>query len=242
MRRDRLIGLLALGLMTSTSVAYAAETKAAPAKGPASFEEAASSAHAVKNVAGLFDPLFDECKDGDELAQRQCRIVRDWQLSMNRNERYLSVGDWGSLVWSPYSPAEKQVSLEVQGCLQCEKPVQIAGKPRYVTSRPPKSVKGGKAVGVELGYHDVPVAADEAKQWEAEVARRLRVQYVYRIGPVWKTAQAEGATFVPIAYRVFDPCTGKVVASSPPSSSDAPVITDGVVCPAAVDKKRSRSR
>ena len=38
----------------------------------------------------------------------------------------------------------------------------------------------------------LPVAADEAVNWEKQVARRLRVQYVYKVGTPWKVAGAEG--------------------------------------------------
>lgn len=224
-------------LLVSVYVAGSAVAEEKIAK-PTSFEQALESARPIKNVAGLFDPLFESCNDSDELMARQCRIVRDWQLTVSRNERFVSVGDWASLNWAPYSPAEKQISLEVQGCLACEKPLPIGGKPRYLTSRQPKAInKAGKATGVELGFHGVPVAADEAAEWEKSVARRLRVQYVYKLGAPWKVGTAEGATFQSIAYRVFDPCTGEVFAAEPPSSTPAPIMPDRATCPASTDGK-----
>ena len=226
-----LLGAALAGLLAPASAA--AEEKAAK---PTSFEQALEQARPVKDLAGLFDPIFDECKEQDELLARQCRIVRDWQLTVLRNEKVVSVGDWSALAWSPYSPSEKQVSLEVQGCLSCDKAVLLYGKPRYLTSRVPKAIKNGRATGIELGFHGVPVAAAEAAEWEKIVARRLRVQYVYKVGQPWKVGAAEGATFHSIAYRVFDPCTGEVVAADPPSSTQAPVMTDRATCPASTDK------
>lgn len=231
--------LTGFALVAAGGGAARAEEKAANILKPSSFEQALQDAKPVKDVAGLFDPVFDECKDTDELLARQCRIVRDWQLSVLRGEKFVSVGDWASLAWTPYSPAEKQISLEVQGCLACEKPVSVQGRPRYLTSRTPKAInKSGKATGVELGFQGVPVAAEDAKDWEQNVARRLRVQYVYKVGQPWKLATGgEGASFASIAYRVFDPCTGEVYAADPPSSTTAPIMPDRATCPASTDGK-----
>ena len=55
--------------------------KADKAARATSFEQAVDQARPVKNIAGLFDPLFEECKEGDELVARQCRDRKSTRLN-----------------------------------------------------------------------------------------------------------------------------------------------------------------
>jgi hypothetical protein len=97
-------------------------------------------------------------------------------------------------------------------------------------------------VGLDLGFHEVAVPdVKAAAEWQKKMAPRLRVQFVFRLGPVWKSGTFEGVTFVPVAHRVFDRCTGKVVASEPPSAKDAQAMRDDS-CPEELTAEQSKAR
>jgi hypothetical protein len=56
------------------------------------------------------------------------------------------------------------------------------------------------------------------------VAPRLRTQVVFTLGSTeWTQKGARGLKFVPLGWRLFDRCTGVVLASEPPSARPAPI-------------------
>ena len=204
-------------------------------KAPASFEQARRRRGRASSRGGdltdRFDPLFAECKRDDDLEARQCAAVRDATLERLRGATFVALGDESSLSWTPWTASEKQIGLELHGCLACGRPLMLgdaAGgpKPRFVTTRVPKAIKAGKAVGLDVGFYGVPLPDQPtAARWVKQVMPRLVTQFVFRVGPVWKSGSGdktfEGVTFVPVAQRVFDRCSGKVYASEPPSAKAA---------------------
>lgn len=210
---------------------------------PQSFEaalESATFAGGPAELARLVDPLFADCKRDDDVAQRSCTNVRDFLVQKLRAEVYWAVGDEAALVWAPYDPSEKKVQLEVHGCLACVRPLDVDGKPRFVTTRVPKAIKQGRAVGLDVGFHEVAQPDEKAAAaFQEKMKGRLRVQFVFRVGPVWRSGGFEGVTFVPIAHRVFDRCTGKVLASEPPSAADAQPMRDDT-CPEELSEEAQR--
>jgi hypothetical protein len=213
----------------------ASPARAEGEKRPESFDVAAQNAQPVYEagaLAALLQPLVVDCGKGeDDLAQRQCAALRDWALAELRAGTYLGVGDDLAVAIGPYDPSEKKIELEVRGCLSCARPLRLdtgaGGEPaqRFVTTRIPKAIqaRSAKVVGIDVGFHDVPVADERAAEaWRKKMASRLRVQFVFRVGAPWKSGSGdkvyEGVAFVPIAHRVVDKCTGKVIASDPPSA------------------------
>jgi hypothetical protein len=214
----------------------------APAVTYDSFEAALGEATPVADLTRLFDPLFADCTRDDELQARQCTSIRDWLVERMKGEIFSAVGDDSALTWAPFDPSEKKLELDVQGCLACGKPLSIDGKQRFATTRVPKAIKAGHAVGLDLGFHDVTMKDEkEAAAWQKKMEPRLRVQFVFRVGPVWKSGTFEGVTFVPVAHRVFDKCNGKVVASEPPSAKDALPIPDES-CPEELTPEQEKAR
>lgn len=216
--------------------AIATGVRAEGEKRPESFDVAAQNAQPVHEpgaLAALLSPLVSECTKGegdDDLAARQCSALRDWALAELRAGTYLGVGDDLAVSVGPFDPAEKKIDLEVRGCLACARPLRLetgAGEAaqRFVTTRVPKAIQArtSKVVGLDVGFHDVPLADERAAEaWRKKMTSRLRVQFVFRVGGGWKSGTGdkvyEGISFVPIAHRVVDKCTGKVIASDPPSS------------------------
>ena len=215
---------------------------APPAPAYENFEAALGEATPVPDLTRFFDPLFADCTRDDELQARQCSSIREWLVDKMKGETFSAVGDESALAWAPYDPSEKKLELDVQGCLACGRPLSIDGKPRFATTRVPKAIKAGHAVGLDLGFHDVTMKDEkEAAAWQKKMEPRLRVQFVFRVGPVWKSGTFEGVTFVPVAHRVFDKCNGKVVASDPPSAKDAQPIPDDS-CPEELTPEQEKAR
>jgi hypothetical protein len=217
-----------------------AEGKPEPAqqKGPSTFEQALEVAEPAGNLTDRFDPLFAECKRDDDLEARQCATVRDATLAKLQTGIYVALGDESSLTWTPWTAQEKQLGLELHGCLACGKPLQLGepAKPRFVTTRVPKAIKAGKAVGLDVGFYNVSLPDQgAAARFAKQTMPHLATQFVFRIGPVWKSGGGDnawqGVTFVPLGQRVFDRCTGKVYASEPPSTKPAEAVGGGD-CPA----------
>jgi hypothetical protein len=211
------------------------------------FDALARDATVVKDSAALAEvvsPFFSDCasyKD-DDLAMRQCVSVRDFTTAQSRAEIFSAVGDEASLSYAPFDPSEKKLGLEVSGCLACARPLKIDDKLRFVTTRVPKAIKAGHAVGLDVAFHDVPMDSDKnAAAWLKKMSPRLRVQFLFKVGPAWKSGAFEGLTFVPVGHRVFDRCNGEVIASEPPSEGRATPIRDAA-CPEELTEIERRRR
>jgi hypothetical protein len=218
----------------------------ARAEKPATFEQAMESAQPAGELSQLLEPLFAECKSDDDLEARQCASVRDWHVEQLKASTFWSLGDESALSWEPYDPVEKKQELTVQGCLACGKPITIEGKPRFVTTRVPKAIKAGHAVGLDVGFPSLEQPDSKtAEAFKKSMEPRLRVQFAWKLGPLWKSGGFDGVTFVPVGYRVFDKCSGKIVASDPPSS--APTVNDAQAmrdasCPEELSDAEKRRR
>jgi hypothetical protein len=192
---------------------------------PKTFEAALENAEPAGDLASRFDPLFADCKRDDDLDARQCSAVRDVMLDRLKGGTFVALGDEASLSWTPWTAGEKQLGLELHGCLACGKPLKLgdSASPRFVTTRVPKAIKAGKAVGLDVGFYEVALPDQAtAARFVKQTVPKLVTQFVFKVGPIWKSGDKfEGVTFVPVAQRVFDRCSGKVYASDPPSQRSA---------------------
>ena len=226
-----------VAMWVSPTAARAAEPKAA------TFEEAMANAQPVADLKDLFGPLFADCKRDDELEARQCAAVRDWLVASHREQTWVALGDEAALSFNPYDASEKKLEMEISGCIACGKPLRFDGddKMHFVTTRVPKAIKAGRAVGLEVGFDDVSLADEKtAEAWEKKMAPRLRVQFVFKLGAAWKSGAFDGFTFVPVAHRIIDKCNGKVIASDPPSTADAQPMPDAT-CPVELTPAQKRA-
>jgi hypothetical protein len=195
-------------------------------------------------LAELAASYFTECPTNEgDLSLRQCQSVRTWQLEQNRSEVFITVGDDAALAVTPYDSADKKLGLEVHGCIACGHPIKLGdGKPRFFTTRAPKAIKGGRAIGLDLAFHDVPFKSEkEASDWQKKMLPRLRVEFAFKIGPVWKSGPFEGLTFIPVGHRIFDRCNGTVLAADPPSTSKGPLLRDSG-CPEELSEAERKAR
>ena len=213
----------------ATGKSAAGRTPATPPKPAASFEELFEEAEPVRDLATLIDPLFDNCDPADPLGYRQCQGARSFLESEARSKTYVAIGDPAALEVSPFDAVTKQIDLDIHGCLACLHPIKLtdakgAEVPRFVTTKPPRAIKGGRALGVEVGSQQLtmstPAAEAKWRKQEKRTVPRLRVQFVFKLGPVWSSGNFSGVAFTPLAHRVFDACSGEVL-------STAPVVADG---------------
>jgi hypothetical protein len=113
-------------------------------------------------------------------------------------------------------------------------PPTVAGEVRYVSTRPPQRVVAGKAIGIPLDNHQLPMESKVgADRFLERVVPRLRVQHVFRVGaPFGDEAGAapKGVSIASLAHRVYDRCTGQVFASAPASVGTVKVTPDKT-CP-----------
>jgi hypothetical protein len=82
---------------------------------------------------------------------------------------------------------------------------------------------GSVGAGTELARTTVAFpSATESDRWSRTVRARLRAEFVFQaVDDQWTAGATRGLSFKPLAFRVFDPCTGTVVFSQPPSRETA---------------------
>ena len=215
----------------------------------------------MTDLARLVDPLFDTCDASDPLSHRQCEGERAFLETETRTKTFVTTGDAASVAVSPVDAVQRSVDLDVQGCLACVHPLSLGdGKggrlERFVTTQPPRAIKNGRALGVDVGtlQRSLPTKDTEVawKKREKTEVPRLRTQFVFRLGPTWASGGYSGVSFVPLAYRVVDACSGEVIETSPAVASAAPSAKvqlplplapgDELVCPSAEGELTAEQR
>jgi hypothetical protein len=201
---------------------------------PATWEELSrdAAAEAPEDLGPLVEPLFATCAKDSDLAYRQCETIKEWLTDRLHAHHYLAVADGAALQSSPYDAAEKALTLTVNGCVACLKPPAVDGALRLIATRPPRGFSDGTAVGIDVGFHEVSLDdAKKAEKWATKVLPRLRVEWVFTVGQPFEAGATKGVAIVPLGHRVYNSCTGEVVASDPASAKPRTVAKDPT-CPA----------
>jgi hypothetical protein len=212
-------------------------TVAAPPKA-STYEELLTGTSVPADLAGALEPLFAECSKDSDLAYRQCETIKEWSVDRIHHTRYALSGDGAALQSSPYDEAEKSLTLTVTGCVSCVKPPNLDGAPRLVATKAPKGFAEGAPIGLDLGFHEVSIPdAKKAQKWTSKILPRLRVQYVFTVGEPFESGKGDksmkGISIVPLGHRVYNQCTGEVVASEPASQKPMTIGNRDPSCPAA---------
>jgi hypothetical protein len=190
------------------------------------FEDVAARASAVTDLSMLVPPFVDDCSQRRREPDRgRCLGVRTF-LRRDLPVRSFLMNRAGSeaLGISEYDAAIRGFRLAVSGCLVCGQPVAVGAERRFVTLKAP--VKGAKTLrsGTELGRTNVTFPnPTEAERWAKSVRPKLRAEYVFQpADDTWTAGTSRGLAFKPLAFRVYDACTGTVVFSQPPSREPGP--------------------
>lgn len=186
------------------------------------FEQKAAAARKVTHLDEVLWSLFASCTQGDEVQQRQCRLVRDARAQAEVGATLLVDADPGAFELGSFDATKKSVSLALSSCIRCSG-VQIDGKPLNVTGAAPR-IESGK-LRTPLLYDNARAFPDEsAANKYVESVKGSRVQMVIRVldRKRWDVGGKSGLVVEVVAWRVVSPCTGAVLISSPASGAVEP--------------------
>jgi hypothetical protein len=192
-----------------------------------SFEAKAASAQRVHHLENVVWALTAPCDTGNDTENRQCRHVRDTRAAELAGATLLVDGEHDAFVVGTWNQAKKSIPMTLSACIRCGG-VEVEGKTWYIVAMGmPFKFEGGT---LKSGpFHDnartFPDAAS-ATAW-AKTAADARVQFLVKIPaqPKWTQSGKNGIALDVIAYRVYMPCDGAIIAANPASG------------PAEADKK-----
>ncbi|HEY3359206.1 MAG TPA: hypothetical protein VGQ83_38510 [Polyangia bacterium] len=241
----------------STAPAWAAE---------ATFEAVAATAR-TDSLAGALEDLLATCDDEtDERERRTCEAIARDRRERARARAHLVVLDPPRVTQG--KDGARVVTLG--GCLFCRQPLMLGGAARLITAaEPPAAPTPPPAATRRRGRRAPPVATPATPAPGAAPAlafpdlarvvledpgpaervafgaalRRLRAEAVVRLDRprLWRRGDRTGLAVEVAAFRVIDPCSGKVYVSQPASTLLLPE-TDNPVCRAATAAAADRSR
>ncbi len=197
-----------------------------------SFEGQLKKATKVTKLSRVIGPFLQRCGTGSSLRAIQCRAIRSRMQHRVKHGTYwttvsaVRVGD--------YDNTRLNFPVSVVGCLTCGGPAKLdrklyGSKPWYVTTGKPRQLKqkNGKPlfVGLDLKKIVQPVGPSQVETWMKRTLPNLKVQLIYKVdGTRWPARLGNGLVVKLAGYRLYNQCTGKVLASSPPSSAAAPKV------------------
>lgn len=179
----------------------------------------------VEAIAALLFTATVACdKETDDLARRQCVGIRDARTKAVAGETFVLYSDAASVQVGDYNEKKQGAPIALHGCIACAKPLDVAGQPRYVTTRGAVTVEGGALVGPKV--HEVLrpfVNKTLFRKWKEIVLPRLRTELIVRMPErptAWQEDEAQGFAFELIGFRVYDPCDGQMIAANPASDAE----------------------
>jgi len=207
-----------------------AEATAAPAA-PQTFEALAKSATRTRDVPTLLGAFIDRCdSEKRELERARCRTTQAYLREVLPGRMFSTpADDPATISVSEYDAGIKGYRVALAGCIACTKPVVVgrARERRFITLREPQ--KDGetlpKAVEVSnnaLGFDSLP----DAKRWLDKVRPLLRAEFLFQPADAeWSFGPSRGYALKFVGGRIYNRCTGEVLASKPPSTGLADLPT-----------------
>ena len=222
------IGGIALLLSVIGSAAYAGNTPATPAPMASSFDQASQGAVRIarRDLAGWAWALTATCDQGDEMTQRQCRVIRDARAQQIKGQTFVVDAEPAAFFAGGWDPSKKSITLTVRGCIACA-PVDVAGKKVFIVTNKAAPTDTGETLQAAVIHETAKVFDDDAKAnaWEAKAIPRLKIELVFAVppgNPQWSRNGKDGIAVNVLAFRVVDPCDGGVVCSSGGAASMDP--------------------
>jgi hypothetical protein len=191
-----------------------------------SFDDKAQGAIKVERTDDLVWAMTAACDKGDDVQQRQCKVVRDKKAKQLAGATLLVDGDSDALQLGKWSPQKKSVSLTLTACVRCTS-VDVDGKPWFVAGSGASKVEGSKLRAAVLYDNARPFTDEAAALSFTKAMANAKFQLVVKV-PRKATVSGRDALSVDIvAWRVVNPCDGAVVISSVPSG---PIEPDKKLC------------
>ncbi len=166
------------------------------------------SAQRVRRIENVVWALTAPCDQGDDTQHRQCKHVRDARAQELAGSTLLVDGDADAFDIGAYDAKKKSIALTLSSCIRCAG-VDLDGKSWVVTG-------GSKKL-----YDNARAFSDEAtaKAWLKAVGSP-KVQLLVKVPPkAVDGPNAKTVTLDIVGYRVYSPCDGTIIASSPQSGS-----------------------
>jgi hypothetical protein len=212
--------------------APAAEAPAPPAAASAqTYEDLARNATRTHDVPTLLGAFIDRCDtEKRELERARCRTTQAYLREVLPARIFsTSVDDPAAVSVSEYDAGVRGYRISLAGCIACTKPVVVgrARERRFITLREPQKEAESlpKAVEVSqsaLGFDSLP----DARRWLEKVRPFLRAEFLFQPADAeWSFGPSRGYALKLVGGRVFNRCTGQVLASKPPSTGMAELPT-----------------
>ena len=207
------------------------------------FEAKGQGAMRISRTDDLVWALIAPCDKGDDVQQRQCRIVRDRKVKALAGATLLVEGDADALEIGKWNAAKKSVTVQLSACVRCGG-VDVDGKPWFVMGASigtPAPRWEGNRLRAGMLYDNARQFPDEASatSW-AKAMTTAKFQLLVKVPAEGKrrfsVSGKEGLALDVVAWRVINPCDGAIVISSVRSGAVEPdkkmcVATGGVVIP-----------
>ena len=195
-----------------------------PAAADDSFEAKLAAAHRLEHVEDIVWTVTATCDKGDDVAQRQCRRVREARAAALAGQTFVVDGDPEAFDAGAWNAAKKSVAVKLAGCVRCGG-VAVDGKTYYVAGAAATPRFEAGKLRTNYLYDTARVFPDEAaaKTWLDSI-KKVRVQMIVKVPdkPRWQVAGKDGVALAIVGYRVFAACNGAIVAASPASGAAEP--------------------
>jgi len=213
------------------------------------FEDLRDRAMEVSDPRPAVQPSLWRCTDSEPFRLRRCRLLKRRLMAQRAAQTYWMRAEPEAVRVIARDRPEPKAEVVLEGCLTCGRPVALEGGlvgSGFVTTRRPRAVRPrAGAPGFfdlfNLDEERLPVTVDGQKPsvWKETVGPHLRAEVVFRptMDPPWWYGiqpRHEGVTVKIVGYRIFDRCTGRIVASSLPSEPVEGVEKTESTCPGYV--------
>jgi hypothetical protein len=183
------------------------------------------------------EALIMRCDEqADDFERRQCEVILRARQARARRSPILVTVDPPRVV--PHG--RRAWTVVLPGCLLCATPPILAGKPRRITTSlplppgPPRPGDVPEEVRLRhLGTAEVPLTTEADRAATVASLHRLRTEVIVKLRApkTWSQGDVSGVAVEALAWRVLDPCSGKVYISQPPSAVQLPEV-DNPICKA----------
>jgi hypothetical protein len=200
-----------------------AQAQSSPAAPADTYEALAKDAMRTRDVATLLGAFIDRCDaEKRELERARCRTTQSYLRETLPKRTFVTPADDPAVISvSEYDAGVRGYHVALAGCVACTKPVVVgrARERRFITLREPQKDAETLAKAVEvskstLGFDNLV----EAKKWLDKVRPFLRAEFLFQpADSEWSFGPSRGYALKFVGGRIFNRCTGEVLASKPPS-------------------------
>ncbi len=221
MRFATILAVAAIGLGGTTHAQAQSQAQAS-----ATFDAVAATAVRVRRLEDVVWSLTASCDRGNDVHQRQCRLVRDHRAKVLEGMTLLVDGDSEALELGKWSPQKKSMQVVVTSCIRCAG-IELDGRTWYlIGSGATARFEGGKLRTAVLDDQTRTFVDEGAAVTWSKIVRTAHVQYLLKVLPAakrrWLVAGKDGLAFEIVGYRVSAPCDGAVIVAKPPSAKALP--------------------